>query len=49
MQCPGCMKLITFDSNSGDENVQKAMREARRIRLALSDAKERPTTLSTDA
>ena len=39
-QCPGCMRLITFDSASGDENVFRAMRAANRLRLALLDQKQ---------
>jgi|tagenome__1003787_1003787.scaffolds.fasta_scaffold20943806_3 hypothetical protein len=45
-QCPGCMRLITFDSASGDENVHKAMRAANRLRLALLDQKQTPAKSS---
>jgi hypothetical protein len=34
------MRLITFDSASGDENVNRAMRAANRLRLALLDQKQ---------
>jgi hypothetical protein len=40
------MRLITFDSASGDENVHKAMRAANRLRLALLDQKQTPAKSS---
>jgi DNA-directed RNA polymerase subunit RPC12/RpoP len=38
MQCPHCMKLITFDSGSEDPNVRRPLKAAREIRLAAEDA-----------
>ena len=31
-QCPNCYRLITFDNASQDRGVQRAMRDARRMR-----------------
>jgi DNA-directed RNA polymerase subunit RPC12/RpoP len=38
MQCPHCMKLITFDSSSEDRNIRRPLKAAREIRLAAEDA-----------
>jgi hypothetical protein len=38
MQCPHCMKLITFDSGSEDPNVRRPLKVAREIRLAAEEA-----------
>jgi predicted amidophosphoribosyltransferase len=37
MQCPNCMKLITFDSSSEDPNVRRPLKAARDLRLAAED------------
>jgi DNA-directed RNA polymerase subunit RPC12/RpoP len=37
MQCPHCMKLITFDSSSEDPNVRRPLKAARDLRLAAED------------
>jgi hypothetical protein len=38
MQCPHCMKLITFDSGSEDPNIRRPSKAAREIRLAAETA-----------
>jgi DNA-directed RNA polymerase subunit RPC12/RpoP len=38
MQCPNCMRLITFDSSSEDPNIRRPLKEARDIRHAAEDA-----------
>jgi DNA-directed RNA polymerase subunit RPC12/RpoP len=38
MQCPHCMKLITFDSSSEDPNVRRPLKAARDFRMAAEDA-----------
>jgi DNA-directed RNA polymerase subunit RPC12/RpoP len=38
MQCPNCMRLITFDSSSEDPNVRRPLKAARDIRIAAEDA-----------
>ena len=34
MQCPHCMKLITFDSSSEDANIRRPLKAARDFRIA---------------
>lgn len=38
MQCPHCMKLITFDSSSEDPNIRRPLKAARDFRIAAEDA-----------
>ena len=38
VQCPNCMKLITFDSGSEDPNIRRPLKEARDFRNAAEDA-----------
>ncbi len=38
VQCPNCMKLITFDSSSEDPNIRRPMKAARDFRLAAEIA-----------
>jgi hypothetical protein len=38
MQCPNCMRLITFDSGSEDPNIRRPLKAARDIRHAAEDA-----------
>jgi DNA-directed RNA polymerase subunit RPC12/RpoP len=38
MQCPHCMKLITFDSSSEDPNIRRPLKEARDFRIRAEDA-----------
>lgn len=38
MQCPNCMRLITFDSGSEDANIRRPLKEARNFRIAAEDA-----------
>lgn len=37
MQCPHCMKLITFDTSSEDPNVRRPLKAARDLRLAAEE------------
>jgi DNA-directed RNA polymerase subunit RPC12/RpoP len=37
MQCPHCMKLITFDSSSEDPNIRRPLKAARDFRFAAED------------
>ena len=36
-QCPHCLKLITFDTSSEDNNIRRALKNARELRQALED------------
>jgi hypothetical protein len=38
MQCPHCMKLITFDSSSEDPNIRRPLKAARDFRIAAEAA-----------
>jgi phage FluMu protein Com len=38
LQCPHCMKLITFDSSSEDPNIRRPLKAARDFRVAAEDA-----------
>jgi DNA-directed RNA polymerase subunit RPC12/RpoP len=38
VQCPNCMRLITFDSGSEDPNIRRPLKAARDIRHAAEDA-----------
>jgi DNA-directed RNA polymerase subunit RPC12/RpoP len=38
VQCPNCMRLITFDSSSEDPNIRRPLKAARDIRLAAETA-----------
>ena len=38
LQCPNCMKLITFDSSSEDPNIRRPLKAARDFRVAAEDA-----------
>jgi hypothetical protein len=38
VQCPNCMKLITFDSSSEDPNVRRPLKAARDFRIAAEEA-----------
>lgn len=38
VQCPNCMRLITFDSSSEDPNIRRPLKAARDIRHAAEDA-----------
>jgi DNA-directed RNA polymerase subunit RPC12/RpoP len=38
VQCPNCMRLITFDSGSEDPNIQRPLKAARDVRHAAEDA-----------
>jgi DNA-directed RNA polymerase subunit RPC12/RpoP len=38
MQCPHCMKLITFDSSSEDPNIRRPLKAARDFRMAAEQA-----------
>jgi DNA-directed RNA polymerase subunit RPC12/RpoP len=38
VQCPNCMKLITFDSSSEDPNIRRPLKAARDFRIAVEEA-----------
>jgi DNA-directed RNA polymerase subunit RPC12/RpoP len=38
VQCPHCMKLITFDSSSEDPNIRRPLKAARDFRIAAEEA-----------
>jgi predicted amidophosphoribosyltransferase len=38
VQCPNCMRLITFDSGSEDPNIRRPLKAARDLRLAAETA-----------
>ena len=38
MQCPHCMRLITFDSSSEDPNIRRPLKAARDFRIAAETA-----------
>jgi DNA-directed RNA polymerase subunit RPC12/RpoP len=38
MQCPNCMRLITFESGSEDPNIRRSLKAARDIRIAAEGA-----------
>ena len=38
MQCPHCMKLITFDNGSEDANIRRPLKAARDFRIAAETA-----------
>ncbi len=38
MQCPHCMKLLTFDSSSEDPNIRRPLKAARDFRIAAETA-----------
>jgi DNA-directed RNA polymerase subunit RPC12/RpoP len=47
MQCPYCMKLITFDSSSEDPNVRRPLKAARDLRLAAEERMVRERMLES--
>src|SRR6478609_5515954 len=38
VQCPSCMRLITFDTSSGDPNIRRPPKAARDFRIAAETA-----------
>jgi hypothetical protein len=38
VQCPNCIKLITFDSGSDDPNIRRPLKAARDFRIAAEEA-----------
>src|SRR5712675_1401613 len=38
IQCPNCIRLITFDSSSEDPNIRRPLRAARAWRIAQEEA-----------
>ncbi len=34
-ECPNCSALIFFEDGANDEDIQRALRSARKVRLAL--------------
>lgn len=50
MQCPHCLKLLTFDGSSDDNNIRRALKSAKEMRTALEEARqESPARTSTPA
>jgi hypothetical protein len=40
-QCPHCFKLLTFESNSEDRNIRRAIKLARDVRISLDAGRPR--------
>jgi len=40
MQCPHCLKLLTFDGSSDDYNIRRALQSAKDVRTAIEAARE---------
>ena len=40
LQCPHCFKLLTFDSSSGDNNIRRALKNAKEIRTLMEEARQ---------
>ena len=40
-QCPHCFKLLTFESNSEDKNIRRAIKLARDVRIALEMGRQK--------
>ncbi|MFL6825458.1 MAG: hypothetical protein ACJ8E2_03250 [Bradyrhizobium sp.] len=40
MQCPHCLKLLTFDSSSGDNNIRRALKSANELRALMEEARQ---------
>ena len=38
IQCPNCMRLLTFDTSSEDPNIRRPLRAARAWRVAAEEA-----------
>jgi hypothetical protein len=38
VQCPNCMKMLTFESGSEDPNIRRPLKAARDYRLAAEEA-----------
>ncbi len=48
VNCAHCNRLITFDSNSEDRNIRKALLSAKEVRLAV-EAQRRSASLAQTA
>jgi DNA-directed RNA polymerase subunit RPC12/RpoP len=40
MQCPHCLKLLTFDGSSDDNHIRRALKSAKELRTALEAARQ---------
>jgi DNA-directed RNA polymerase subunit RPC12/RpoP len=49
MQCPHCLKLLTFDSSSDDNNIRRALKSAKELRTVLEEARQDPARASSPA
>jgi predicted nucleic acid-binding Zn-ribbon protein len=49
MQCPHCLKLLTFDSSSDDNNVRRALKSARELRAVLEEARQESARVASPA
>lgn len=45
--CAHCNRLITFDSNSEDRNIRRALLSAKEVRLALEDQRRSASLAQT--
>jgi uncharacterized C2H2 Zn-finger protein len=41
MQCPHCSKLLTFDGSSDDNNIRRALKTAKELRILLDAASQK--------
>jgi DNA-directed RNA polymerase subunit RPC12/RpoP len=49
MQCPHCLKLLTFDGSSDDNNIRRALKNAKELRTALEAARQDSARASSPA
>jgi len=49
MQCPYCLKLLTFDSSSEDSNIRRALKSAKEVRVAIEAARQNSAHAVVDA
>jgi DNA-directed RNA polymerase subunit RPC12/RpoP len=49
MQCPHCLKLLTFDGSSDDNNIRRALKSAKELRAALEAARQDSARATTPA
>jgi hypothetical protein len=49
MQCPHCLKLLTFDGSSDDNNIRRALKNAKELRIALEAARQESARASSPA
>jgi predicted nucleic acid-binding Zn-ribbon protein len=46
-QCPTCETVLSFNDHSSDQNIKRAMRDARELRRKLRDAENERYNAST--